>query len=76
MVPPNEMTMQKKLHRIGHGIHPSIQVMVNFPSNNETGRMLVLDTEHWMLDVVINGTWASPTLELLATHVQPIRHAH
>ena len=52
--PPDERTM-RRLQRIGNEIHPSIQVTVDFPSNNQNGRMPVLDTEHWMQDVMING---------------------
>ena len=51
---PDERTM-KKLQEIGNGIHPSIQVTVDYPSNNPNGRMPVLDTEHWMQDVEVNG---------------------
>ena len=45
----------KKLQEIGNGIHPSIQVTVDYPSNNPNGRMPVLDTEHWMQEVEVNG---------------------
>ena len=51
---PDERTM-KKLQEIANGIHPSIQVTVDFPSNNPNGRMPALDTEHWMEDIVVNG---------------------
>ena len=51
---PDERTM-KKLQEIANGIHPSIQVTIDFPSNNENGRMPVLDTEHWTEDVEVNG---------------------
>ena len=40
---------------IGNDIHPSIQVTIDFPSNNENGRMPVLDTEHWMSEIEENG---------------------
>ena len=50
----DERTM-KKLQEIGNGIHPSIQVTIDFPSNNANGRMPVLDTEHWMDEVEENG---------------------
>ena len=53
--PPDERTM-RRLQEIGNGIHPSIQVTVDFPSNNQNGRMPVLDTEHWLQEVMINGT--------------------
>ena len=50
----DERTM-KKLQVIGNDIHPSIQVTIDFPSNNENGRMPVLDTEHWMSEIEENG---------------------
>ena len=51
---PDERTM-KKLQEIGNGIHPSIQVTVDYPSNNANGRMPVLDTEHWIDNVEVNN---------------------
>ena len=51
----DERTM-KELQRIGNGIHPSIQVTVDYPSNNTNGRMPVLDTEHWLEEMEVNGT--------------------
>ena len=50
----DERTM-KELQRIGNQIHPSIQVTVDYPSNNPNGRMPVLDTEHWLEEVERNG---------------------
>ena len=52
--PPDKRTMLK-LQEIGNSIHPSIQVTIDFPSNNQNGRMPVLDTEHWLQEVMING---------------------
>ena len=52
--PPDKRTMQR-LQEIGNSIHPSIQVTIDFPSNNQNGRMPVLDTEHWLQEVMING---------------------
>ena len=52
--PPDKRTMQR-LQEIGNSIHPSIQVTTDFPSNNQNGRMPVLDTEHWLQKVMING---------------------
>ena len=43
----DERTM-KKLQEIGNSIHPSIEVTVDYPTNNPNGRMSVLDTEHWL----------------------------
>ena len=43
----DERTM-KKLQEIGNSIHPSIEVTVDYPTNNPNGRMPVLDTEHWL----------------------------
>ena len=50
----DERTM-KKLQEIGNSIHPSIQVTVDYPSNNPNGRMPVLDTEHWLEEVEISN---------------------
>ena len=50
----DERTM-KELQRIGNQIHPSIQVTVDYPSNNPNGRMPVLDTEHWLEEIEIDG---------------------
>ena len=50
----DERTM-RKLQEIGNTIHPSIQVTVDYPTNNPGGRMPVLDTEHWMEEVELNG---------------------
>ena len=61
---PDERTM-KRLQEIGNSIHPSIQVTVDFPSNNQNGRMPVLDTEHWLQEVMINGT---PKRQVLHSH--------
>ena len=51
---PDERTM-KKLQEIGNEVHPSIQVTVDIPSNNQNRRMPALDTEHWMEEAIING---------------------
>ena len=50
----DERTM-KKLQTIGNNIHPSIQLTVDFPSANESGRIPILDTEQWLEDVEVNG---------------------
>ena len=50
----DERTM-KKLQEIGNGIHPSIQLTIDFPSNNSNGRMPALDTEHWIEEMEENG---------------------
>jgi hypothetical protein len=47
---PDERTM-KQLQRIGNGIHSSIQLTVDYPSNNKSGRVPILDTEQWMQEV-------------------------
>ena len=53
-MPPDEQTM-KFLQQIGNEIHPSIQLTVDFPSNNNNGRVPVLDTEQWIQEVEHNG---------------------
>ena len=42
-----------KLHQIANSIHPSIRVTVDFPSNHQNGRMLILDTEQWIDNVEV-----------------------
>ena len=66
----DERTM-KKLQEIGNGIYPSIQVTIDFPSNNANGRMPVLDTEHWMDEVEENGV---KTFSLLETNGERFRY--
>ena len=61
---PDERTM-KKLQEIGNSIHPSIQVTVDFPSINQNGRMPVIDIQHWLQEVMINGT---PRRQVLHPH--------
>ena len=62
--PPDERTM-RKLQDIGNSIHTSIQVTIDFPSNNQNGRMPVLDTEHWLQDVMVDGV---PKRQILHSH--------
>ena len=50
----DERTM-KRLQEIGNQIHPSIQMTVDYPTNNQNKRMPVLDTEHWMEEVEVDG---------------------
>ena len=45
----------RKLQGIGKSIHPSIQITVDYPTNNPNGRMPVLDTEHWLEKVEKNN---------------------
>ena len=51
---PDELTMNK-LKEIGNSIHPSIQLTVDFPSNNVNKRVPILDTEHWIQEVDVDG---------------------
>ena len=53
-VEKDERTM-KKLQKIGNDIHPSIQLTIDFPSNNANHRIPILDTEHWIEDVEMEG---------------------
>ena len=53
----------KKLQEIGNSIHPSIEVTVDYPTNNPNGRMPVLDTEHWLEKSYTHSTqnlWQTP----------------
>ena len=45
----------KRLQEIGNSIHSSIQLTIEFPSNNKNGRVPILDTEQWIEEVEING---------------------
>ena len=51
---PDERTM-KRLQSIGNNIHPSIQLTIDFPSNNKSGRVPILDTEQWIEEVEVRG---------------------
>ena len=51
---PDERTM-KRLQEIGNGVHPSIQLTIDFPSNNANGRVPILDTEQWIQEVDVGG---------------------
>ena len=50
----DERTM-KTLQEIANAIHPSIQLTVDYPSNNENGRIPILDTEQWLETVEVHG---------------------
>ena len=45
----------KKLQEIGNEIHLSIEVTVEYPSNNSSDRMPVLDIDHWLEEVEGNN---------------------
>ena len=50
----DERTMLR-LQEIANLIHPSIQLTVDYPSNNENGRIPILDTEQWIEEVNVAG---------------------
>ena len=50
----DERTMLR-LQEIANSIHPSIQLTVDYPSNNENGRIPILDTEQWIEEVNVGG---------------------
>ena len=50
----DERTM-KKLQEIGNSIHPSIQLTIDYASNNENGRIPILDTEQWIENVEVGN---------------------
>ena len=50
----DERTM-KKLQSIANAIHPSIQLTIDYPSNNVNGRIPILDTEQWLEPVEFQG---------------------
>ena len=43
-----EKETMNKIKEIGNTIHPTIQIKVDYPSNNENNRLPVLDTEQWI----------------------------
>ena len=47
--------MMSKLKEIANCIEPSIQVKVDYPCNNENGRLPALDTEVWIEEVELDG---------------------
>jgi hypothetical protein len=51
---PDKRTM-KKLQEIANSIHPSIQLTIDYPSNNKNGRLPILNTEQWIEDTEVNG---------------------
>jgi hypothetical protein len=50
----DERTM-RKLQQIANSIHQSIQLTVDYPSNNENDRIPILDTEQWIEEIEIGG---------------------
>ena len=46
LIPSDKRTMEV-LREIGNSIHPSIQLEVDYPSNNEDGKMPILDLEKY-----------------------------
>ena len=67
--PPDERTM-KRLQEIGNGIHPSIQLTVDYPSRNESRRVPILDTEQWIQKVDVNGE--SKSQIIFSHYVKPM----
>ena len=47
--------------QIANSIHPCIRVSVDFPSNHQTGRMPILDTEQWIENVEV-GNFIKPQI--------------
>ena len=50
----DKRTMEK-LQDIANTIHPSIQLTIDYPSNNVNGRVPILDTEQWIQPVEVEG---------------------
>ena len=72
-IPPDERTM-KRLQEIGNGIHPSIQLTVDYPSKNESGRVPILDTEQWIQKVDVDGE--SKSQIIFSHYVKPMASRH
>ena len=50
-----EETTMNKVKEIANSIHESIVVKVDYPSNHESKRLPILDTEMWMEEIEIDG---------------------
>ena len=59
---------------IANKIHPTIQVKVDYPSNNENGRMPVLDTEQWIESVSVEGQIKPQILH--SHYMKPMSNKH
>ena len=51
----SDEAMMKSIQRIANGIHSSIKVTIDYPSNHDNGRMPVLDLEQWIEQVKIDS---------------------
>ena len=51
----SDKAMMKSIQRIANGIHSSIKVTIDYPSNHDNGRMPVLDLEQWIGQVKIDS---------------------
>lgn len=51
----SDEAMMKRIQRIANGIHKSIRVTVDYPSNHDNGRMPVLDLEQWIGQVKVDN---------------------
>ena len=52
--PPDKRTMLR-IQQLANTIHDSIRVTVDYPSNNDNGRIPVLDLVQWLQVVDVNG---------------------
>ena len=52
----DERTMTR-LQQIANSVHPSIKVTVDFPSIHPNGRLPILDTEQWIVNVKIGNSF-------------------
>ena len=50
-----EKITMDKVKEIANGIHKSIKVKVDYPSNHDNNRLPVLDMEFWIGEIEING---------------------
>ena len=51
-----EVNHMEAVKILGNSISPDIRIKMDFPSNNDNGRLPVLDTEIWMEDCEVNRT--------------------
>ena len=71
---PKDRATMRKIQDIANGLHESIKITINFPSNHTNNRMPVLDTEQWIDPVKCRNT---TRCQILHSHyMKPIASKH
>ena len=69
-----DKTIMEEIQRYANAIHESIQVTIDYPSNNSSGKLPVLDLEQW---IQVADTNDGAKYQLLHTHyMKPISSKH